>query len=60
MTREEFKKKYQEWDDSMDGTYEDESEDLAQYYYKRDEVNFLRSIIDQLFDEKEKSNVQIL
>jgi len=57
MTREEFKKKYQEWDDSMDGTYEDESEDLAQYYYKRDEVNFLRSIIDQLFDEKEKSNV---
>jgi len=57
MTREEFKKKYKEWDDSMDGTYEDESEDLAQYYYKRDEVNFLRSIIDQLFDEKEKSNV---
>ena len=57
MTREEFKKKYQEWDNSMDGTYEDESEDLAQYYYKRDEVNFLRSIIDQLFDEKEKSNV---
>lgn len=55
MTREEFKKKYQEWDDSMDGTYEDDSEDLAQYYYKRDEVNFLRSIIDQLFDEKEKS-----
>lgn len=56
MTREEYKKKYQEWENSMDEKYDDDPEDLAQYYYKKDEVKFLKSIIDQLFDEKEKLN----
>ena len=54
MTREEYLKKYKEWEDSVEDKYNDYHEDEAQYYYKRDEVKFLRNIIEQIFIEQEE------
>lgn len=55
MTREEYLKKYKEWEDSVETKYEDYPEDEAQYYYKRDETKFLRNIIEQIFIEQENA-----
>ena len=55
MTREEYLKKYKEWEDSVEDKYDDYSEDEAQYYYKRDEAKFLRNIIEQIFIEQENA-----
>lgn len=54
MTREEYLKKYKDWEDSVEDKYNDYHEDEAQYYYKRDEVKFLRNIIEQIFIEQEE------
>ena len=54
MTREEHLKKYKDWEDSVEDKYNDYHEDEAQYYYKRDEVKFLRNIIEQIFIEQEE------
>lgn len=55
MTREEYLKKYKEWEDSVEDKYDNYSEDEAQYYYKRDEAKFLRNIIEQIFIEQENA-----
>lgn len=55
MTREEYLKKYKDWEDSVEDKYDDYHEDEAQYYYKRDEVKFLRNIIEQIFIEQENA-----
>lgn len=58
MTREEYLKKYKDWEDSVEDKYNDYHEDEAQYYYKRDEVKFLRNIIEQIFIEQEERKAQ--
>jgi hypothetical protein len=60
MTRAEYQQKYKEWEESVEDKYNAYPEDEAQYYYKRDEVKFLKSVIDQIFDvlEKRKSYPQ--
>lgn len=55
MTREEYLKKYKDWEDSVETKYDDDPEDEAQYCYKRDEVKFLRNIIEQIFIEQENA-----
>lgn len=55
MTREEYLKKYKDWEDSVETKYDDDPEHEALYYYKRDEVKFLRNIIEQIFIEQENA-----